>query len=112
MIPKPLYQAAQVLNTLASSGCQVRVEKDALVVHDPCKSLTQDLREEIHKHKLAILTLLLRESLLRLLQVIDMAQPCIKVGMQEEYASALLVAMRLVGDPWEGEEDEMNLWEE
>ena len=111
MIPKPLHNAAKVLTTLVDSGCQVRVEKDALVIHDPRRSLTDETREQIRKHKLAILTLLLRESLLQLVRVLDMAQPDIRLGMQEEYAAALLAAMRLVGDPWDGEDDETNFWE-
>ena len=110
MIPKPLHNAAQVLNTLAAAGCQVRIESDALVVHDPYKSLTEELRGEVHRHRLAILALLLREALLHLIQVLDMAQPAIRVGMQEEYAAAFLAAMRLVGDPWEGEEAEEAEW--
>lgn len=110
MIPKPLHNAAQVLNTLAAAGCQVRIEADALVVHDPHRSLTEELRGEVHRHRLAILALLLRESLLHLIQVLDMAQPAIRVGMQEEYAAAFLAAMRLVGDPWEGEEAEEAEW--
>ena len=110
MIPKPLHNAAQVLGSLVSSGCQVRVEESALVVHDPDKKLTPDLRDAIHKHKLAILALLMRQSLLNLVRVLDMAQPEINVGMQEEYAAALLAAMRLVGEPWVEEEDENDLW--
>lgn len=112
MIPKPLHNAAQILNTLAASGCQVRIEEDALVVHDPYKSLTDDLRDQVHKHRLAILALLLRQALLHLLQVLDMSQPSIRVGMQEEYAAAFLAALRLVGDPWEGQEEEMDIWRE
>ena len=112
MIPKPLHSAAQVLSTLASNGCQVRVEESALVVHDPHKTLTGELREQIRKHKLAILALLMREALLHLVRVLDMAQPTIKVGMQEEYAAALLAAMRLVGEPWQEEEEESDLWQE
>ena len=112
MIPKPLHSAAQVLSTLAANGCQVRVEESALVVHDPQKTLTDELREEIRKHKLAILALLMRESLLHFVRVLDMAQPTIKVGMQEEYAAALLTAMRLVGEPWKEEEEESDLWQD
>lgn len=110
MIPKPLHNAAQVLATLVDAGCQVRVEKDALVIHDPRRSLTNEVREQIRQHRLAILTLLLRESLLHLVRVLDMAQPDIRLGMQEEYAAALLAAMRLVGDPWDGEDEETNFW--
>ena len=112
MIPKPLHNAAQVLTTLVDSGCQVRVEKDSLVIHDPKRSLTNEVRDEIRKHKLALLTLLLRQSLIQLVRVLDMAQPDIRLGMQEEYTTALLAAMRLVGDPWEGEDEETNFWVE
>jgi len=112
MIPKPLHGAAQVLRALASNGCQVRVEESALVVHDPHRTLTNELRDEIGKHKLAILALLMREALLHLVRVLDMSQPTINVGMQEEYATALLAAMRLVGDPWVEEEGETDLWDE
>jgi hypothetical protein len=112
MIPKPLHGAAQVLNALASNGCLVRVEESALVVHDPHRKLTDALRDEIGKHKLAILALLMREALLNLVRVLDMSQPTINVGMQEEYAAALLAAMRLVGDPWVAEEGETDWWEE
>jgi hypothetical protein len=112
MIPKPLHNAAQVMNTLAAAGCQVRIEEDALVVHDPYKTLTDELRDQVHKHRLAILALLLRQALLHLLQVLDMAQPAIRVGMQEEYAGAFLAALRLVGDPWEGQEEEMDMCQE
>jgi TubC N-terminal docking domain len=111
MIPKPLHNAAEVLSTLAASGCQIRIEENALVVRDPQQVLTENLREQIQTHKLAILALLMRESLLHLVRVLDMAQPDIKVGMQEEYAAALLAAMRLVGDPWEGEQDkDQDMW--
>jgi hypothetical protein len=112
MIPRPLHGAAQVLSALASNGCQIRVEESALVVHDPHKTLTHKLRDEIRKHKLAILALLMREALLHLIRVLDMSQPTINVGMQEEYAAALLAAMRLVGEPWVEEEGETDLWDE
>ncbi len=112
MIPKPLYNAAQVLSVLSGVGCQLRVEDDALIVHDPKRALTDEMRDEIHKHKLAILALLLRESLLHLVQVLDMSQPTVRVGMQEEYAAALLAAMRLVGDPWAEENHETNFWQD
>ena len=112
MIPKPIHGAAKVLSALASNGCQVRVEESALVVHDPHRTLTNELRDEIGKHKLAILALLMREALLHLVRVLDMSQPTINVGMQEEYAAALLAALRLVGDPWVEEEGEADLWDE
>jgi hypothetical protein len=51
----------------------------------------------------------MREALLHLVRVLDMAQPEIKVGMQEEYATALLAAMHLVGDPWEEDVKEQGL---
>lgn len=105
MIPKPLHNAAEVLSTLAASGCQIRIEENALVVRDPRQILTEALREQIQRHKLAILALLMRQALLHLVRVLDMAQPNIKVGMQEEYATAILAAMRLVGDPWEEDDD-------
>lgn len=38
MIPKPLHNAANILKMLASSGCQIRVEENALVIHDPKKN--------------------------------------------------------------------------
>jgi hypothetical protein len=101
-----------VLSALASNGCQVRVEESALVVHDPHKTLTHELRDEIRKHKLAILALLMREALLHLIRVLDMSQPTINVGMHEEYAAALLAAMRLVGEPWMEEEGETDLWDD
>ena len=82
------------------------------MVHDPHKTLTNELREEIRKHKLAILALLMREALLHLVRVLDMSQPTIRVGMQEEYAAALLAAMRLVGEPWAEKEGETDLWDE
>lgn len=109
MIPKPLHIAAEVLSVLAASGCQIRIEENALVVCDPKQILTEELRQQIHKNKLAILALLMREALLHLVRVLDMAQPEIKVGMQEEYATALLAAMHLVGDPWEEDVKEQGL---
>jgi tubulysin polyketide synthase-like protein len=99
-----LHDAVQVLATLAAVGCQVRVEGDALHIHDPHKALTEELRQAINQHKLAILALLLRNTLLRLLQVLDMAQPSILVGVQEDFATAWLAAVRMVGEPWAGEE--------
>jgi len=52
MIPKPLHGAAQVLSALASNGCQVRVEESALVVHDPHRTLTNELRDEMENTNL------------------------------------------------------------
>lgn len=37
MIPKPLHNAANILKMLAACECQVRVEENALVIHDPKK---------------------------------------------------------------------------
>lgn len=112
MIPKPLHNAANILKALATYGCQVRVEENALVIHDPRKKLTDDLRHQVQKHKLSILALLMREALLHLVQVLDMSQPEIPVGVQEEYAAALLAAMRLVGDPWAEDDQNIDLWKD
>jgi hypothetical protein len=111
MSAQSLRGAIEVLAVLASSGCQVRVEGDALHVHDPKKALTDDLRQAINQHKLAILTLLVRDALRRLLQVLDMAQPAIPVGVQEDFATAWLAAVRMVGEPWAGEE-EVEIWQQ
>jgi hypothetical protein len=105
-----LREAAQVLATLTAAGCQVYAEGDALHVRDPHKALTDELRQAIRQHKLAILALLLRDTLRRLLQVLDMAQPTISVGLQEDFAAAWLAAVRMVGEPWIEEED-LNLWQ-
>jgi hypothetical protein len=104
MKTRSLRDAVQVLATLAAVGCQVRAEGDALHIHDPHEALTDDLRQAINQHKLAILSLLLRNTLRRLLQVLDMAQPSIPVGVQEDFATAWLAAVRMVGEPWAGEE--------
>ena len=112
MIPKPLHNAANTLKTLAAYGCQVRVEENALVIQDPQKRLTDDLRNQVQKYKLSILALLMREALLHLVQVLDMSQPDIPVGVQEEYAAALLAAMRLVGDPWAEDDKNLDLWQD
>ncbi len=112
MIPKPLHNAATILKTLATYGCQVRVEENALVIHDPNKKMTEDLRQQVQKYKLSILALLMREALLHLVQVLDMSQPEIPMGVQEEYAAALLAAMRLVGDPWAEEDANMDFWQD
>jgi hypothetical protein len=100
-----LREAVQVLTTLTAAGCQVHAEGDALHVRDPHRMLTDELRQSIRQHKLAILALLLRDALQRLLQVLDMAQPAIPVGLQEDFAAAWLVAIRMVGEPWSGEDD-------
>lgn len=41
-----------------------------------------------------------------------MSQPDIRIGLQEEYAAALLAAMRLVGDPWAEDDTGMDLWKD
>ena len=105
MDTRTLRDAVQVLATLAAAGCQIRAEGDALHVHDPHKALTDDLRRTVNQHKLAILALLLRDALRRLLQVLDMAQPAIPIGVQEDFATAWLAAVRMVGEPWAGEEE-------
>ena len=104
MNPRSLRDAVQVLATLTAVGCQVRAEGDALHIHDPHKALTEELRQAINHHKLAILSLLLRNTLRRLLQVLDMAQPSLPVGIQEDFATTWLAAVRMVGEPWAGEE--------
>ena len=105
MNARSLHDAVQVLATLAAVGCQVRAEGDALHVHDPHKALTDELRKAINQHKPAILALLFRNTLRRLLQVLDMAQPSIPTGVQEDFATAWLAAVRMVGEPWAGEEE-------
>jgi hypothetical protein len=100
-----LRGAVEVLSTLTAAGCQVHAEGDALHVRDPKKVMTAELRESIRQHKLAILALLQRDTLRRLLQVLDMAQPAIPVGLQEDFAAAWLMAVRMVGDLWVEEED-------
>jgi hypothetical protein len=104
MNAQSLRDAVQLLSALTTAGCHVRVEGDALHVHDPHKILTDELRQAINRHKLAILALLLRNTLRRLLQVLDMAQPPIPVGIQEDFANAWLTAVRMVGEPWTGDE--------
>jgi len=112
MIPKPLHQAAHILKKLNTYECQVRVEENALVIHDPKKQMTEELRNQVQQHKLSLLALLMRQALLHLVQVLDMSQPNVPRGVQEEYASALLAAMRLVGDPWSGDDSNMDLWQD
>ncbi len=109
MQSQSLREAVKVLSELTSAGCQVHVEGDALHVRDPHKALTDELRQAIRQHKLAILALLLRDALQRVLQVLDMAQPDIPIGLQEDFAAAWLTAVRIVGEPWSGKEDH-NLW--
>ena len=111
MNSQSLRDAVQLLSTLTTAGCQVRVEGDALHVYDPQKSLTDELRQSISQHKMAILSLLTRDAMRRLLQILDMAQPSIPVGLQEDFATAWLAAVRMVGEPWTGEE-EIELWKQ
>jgi hypothetical protein len=107
MNSQSLRDAVQLLSTLTTAGCQLRVEGDALHVYDPQKSLTDDLRQAISRQKLAILALLTRDAMRHLLQVLDMAQPAIPVGLQEDFAAAWLTAVQMVGELWEhGEEAE------
>ena len=110
MIPKPLHQAHGIIKQLNSFECQIRVEEHALVIHDPQKKLTKELREQVKQHKLSILALLMHSALLRLVQVLDMSQPDIPVGVREEYAAALLSALRMVGDPWDDDDSDLDLW--
>lgn len=105
MQAKPFREAAQLLATLAQAGCRLRIEGDRLLVYGPRRVLTGELCEAIHRHKMAIFALLLRHTLVRLLRVLDMAQPDIPVGVQEDFAEAWLAAVQLVGDPW-AEDDE------
>ncbi len=74
--------------------------------------MTPELRDQVQQHKLSILALLMREALLHLVQVLDMAQPDIRIGVQEEYAAALLAAMRLVGDPWAEDDKNPDFWKD
>jgi hypothetical protein len=112
MIPKPLHNAANILKSLADHDCQVRVEESALVIHDPNRMMTDDLRNQVKQYKLSILALLMRQALLHLVQVLDMSQPDVPLGLQEEYASALLAAMRLVGDPWDKDDNSVDFWKD
>lgn len=112
MIPKPLHHAANILKLLADHECQIHVEENALVIHDPKKMMTEDLRTQVKQHKLSILALLMRQALLHLIQVLDMSQPDVPLGLQEEYAAALLAAMRLVGDPWAKEDSSIDFWKD
>jgi hypothetical protein len=105
MHSQSIREAVQVLTTLTAAGCQIHADGDALHIRDPYKALTNDLRQAIRQHKLAILVVLLRNTLRRLLRVLDMAQPAIPVGLQEDFAAAWLAAVRMVGEPWTGEED-------
>jgi hypothetical protein len=41
-----------------------------------------------------------------------MSQPDVPLGLQEEYASALLAAMRLVGDPWDKYDNSVDFWKD
>jgi hypothetical protein len=41
-----------------------------------------------------------------------MSQPDVPLGLQEEYASALLAAMRLVGDPWAQDDNSVDFWKD
>lgn len=74
--------------------------------------MTNELRNQVQQYKLSILALLMREALLHLVQVLDMSQPDIPVGVQEEYAAALLAAMRLVGDPWSEDDKNTDFWKD
>jgi TubC N-terminal docking domain len=105
MNSQSLRDAVQLLSTLTTAGCQIRVEGDALHVYDPQKSLTDELRRSISQHKMAILSLLTRDAMRRLLQILDMAQPSIPVGLQEDFAAAWLTATQIVGDLWEQQEE-------
>lgn len=111
MDSQSLSDAVEVLATLAAVGCQVHAEGDALHVRDPNRVLTDELRQSIRQHRLAILAILLRDALRHLLQVLDMAQPDVPVGLQEDFAAAWLESVRMVGEPWKGE-DNLNLWQE
>lgn len=110
MHSQSLRDAVQLLSTLTSGGCQVRVEGDALHVYDPQKILTDELRQSITQHKLAILSLLMRDAMRRLLQVLDMAQPSIPIGLQEDFAAAWLTSVQMVGELWEPQEDGIESW--
>jgi hypothetical protein len=109
MNTQSLRDAVDLLQTLTAAGCQLRVEGDALHVYDPHKSLTDELRQSISRQKLAILALLMRDAMRHLLQVLDMAQPAVPVGLQEDFAAAWLTAVQMVGDLWEAN-DENESW--
>ena len=111
MQSQSLHDAIEVLSALAAVGCEVHAEGDALHVRDPQKALTDDLRQAIRQHKLAILAILLRDAMRRLLQVLDMAQPDVPMGLQEDFAQAWLTAVRMIGEPWKEEED-LSSWQE
>ena len=105
MIPKPLKVAEPIVRQLAERGITIRVEEDSLILHDSNKILTDEIRETVRDHKMAILAFLQHQAIVQLLRVLDMSDVKFPTGMMEEAGMALAGAKMLVGDIWETCED-------
>jgi len=57
--------------------------------------------EFLKKYKLNILAYIQRQTLSKLLRVIEMAQPDVCPGMKEDFFNTVAQAANIVGNPWE-----------
>lgn len=97
--------AEKVIKDMSKKGIQMYIGYDnneAKIIARPKNLLEDKDRKRIVQYKFQILALLIQRDLRRLLQVIDMADDInIPVGLQEDWASAIVQARRSVGKVWD-----------
>lgn len=109
---KPLREVRVTVEFLRNRGCIFSVTDGALVVHDPEKVLSThpELHTAVRENKLALLAYIQREALMKLMQVIEMAQPEIRAGLKEDFLIATHTASRVLGgDIWEEDLDTLDV---
>ena len=106
-MPKPAQEAQSLVKYLEQHGCSFSTANTGIIIHDPKKFLEVDLevKGKVNEIKLKFLAYLQHRALLRLLRVLEMAQPAIGEGMKEDYILALEEGNRIIGGRiWEDED--------
>jgi hypothetical protein len=103
MTPKPLVLAQEKVLEMQDLGCQFIVNGDNLTIADPNKILQErpELLAFVKQEKIAVLSFIQRQALRRLLQVLEMSQPEVPLGVMDDYISALTQAGIVIGNIWE-----------
>lgn len=85
-------------------GLYVQGDQGSIVAR-PGNLLTDELRAEIKEKRKDIYTYLILHDLRKLLQLIEMAGvlDSVPMGLQEDWASAIISARRSAGDIWEND---------
>jgi ABC-type phosphate/phosphonate transport system substrate-binding protein len=96
----PLQKAKLLFEELQKNGNSFGIERDNLLVRGP---LDEDTKEKIRKHKTALWGLTQRETLRRLLQVLDMSEleKHVPLGVLDDYLASISSAKSCVGQVWE-----------